>query len=174
MDVITSRREAEAEVKQAARRGAGDPFQEEEEPPIINMFNKRPASMPRLNAKESFPPNVLLTTLFFLWGFSYSLINVLNIQFGALVQLGPSEIRVLHATYFGGYMVEGILLGRMFLKKLGFTGTLIAGLYTYACSALNFWPSAVQGSLPIFIVSNVGWIWIGITGDEGEPFYSYL
>jgi hypothetical protein len=138
MDVITSRREAETEVEQAARRGASDPFQKEEKPPIINVFNKRPASMPRLNAKKSFPPNVLLTTLFFLWGFSYGLINVLNIRFGALVQLGPWEIRELHAAYFGGYMVGGILLGRMFLKKLGFAGTLIAGLCIYACGALIF------------------------------------
>jgi hypothetical protein len=172
MDVITSRREAEAEVEQAARRGAGDPFQEEEEPPIVNVLNRRPASMPRLNAKESFPPNVLLTTLFFLWGFSYGLINVLNIRFGALVELSTWEIRGLHAAYFGGYMVGGILLGRMFLKKLGFAGTLIAGLYIYACGALIFWPSAVRGSLPTFIVSNV--IWIGTTGDDGEPFHSYL
>ena len=155
MDVITSRREAEAEVKQAARRGAGDPFQEEEELPIINVFNKRPASMPRLNAKESFPPNVLLTTLFFLWGLSYGQINVLNIRFGALVQLGPWETKGLHAAYFGGNMVGGILLGCMFLKKLGFARTLIAGLYIYACGVLIFWPSAVRGSLPTFIVSNV-------------------
>lgn len=111
--------------------------------------------MPRLNAKESFPPNVLLTTLFFLWGFAYGLINVLNIGFGALVQLSPWEIRGLHAAYFGGYMVGGILLGRMFLKKLGFAGTLIAGLYIYACGALIFWLSAARGSLPAFIVSNV-------------------
>lgn len=155
MDVITSRREAEAEVEHAAGRGAGDPFQEEEEPPIINVFNKRPASMPKLNMRESLPPNVLLTTLFFLWGFSYGLINVLNTRFGVLVELGPWEIRGLHAAYFGGYMLGGLLLGRMFLKKLGFAGTLIAGLYIYACGALIFWPSAVRGSLPTFIVSNV-------------------
>lgn len=50
---------------------------------------------------------------------------------------------------------RGILLGRIFLKKLGFAGTLIAGLYIYACGALIFWPSAVRGSLPTFIVCNV-------------------
>ncbi|EED17200.1 glucose/galactose transporter, putative [Talaromyces stipitatus ATCC 10500] len=155
MDAITLRVEAEAQVEQASRRGTGDPFQKEEEPPIINILNMRPASMLRLNKKESFPPNVLLTTLFFMWGFSYGLISVLNIRFGSLVQLNAWQLRGLHAAYYGGYMVGGILLGRIFLKKLGFAGTLIAGLYIYACGALLFWPSAVLGSLPTFIVSNV-------------------
>ncbi|QGA21903.1 hypothetical protein EYB26_009617 [Talaromyces marneffei] len=155
MDVITSRTEAEAEVEQAATRGTTDPFQKEEEPPIINVLNRRPASMLRLNVKESVPPNVLLTTLFFLWGFAYGLINVLNIRFGSLTQLSPWQTRGLHAAYFGGYMAGGILLGRPLLKKLGFAGTLIAGLYIYACGALIFWPSAVRGSLPTFVVSNI-------------------
>lgn len=111
--------------------------------------------MPRLNARESLPPNILLTTLFFLWEFGYGLINVLNTRFGDLVELNPWEITGLHAAYFGGYMLGGLLLGRMFLKKLGYAGALIAGLYIYACGALIFWPSAVRGSLPTFIVSNV-------------------
>lgn len=154
MDVITSRREAEAEVEQTARRGTGDPFQEEEEPPIINVFKKRPASMPRLDARDSLPPNILLTTLF-LWGFAYGFKNVLNIRFGDLVELSPWETRGLHAAYFGSYILGEIILGPSFLKKLGFAGTLIAGLYIYACGALILWLSAVRGSLPTFIVSNV-------------------
>ncbi|EED18918.1 conserved hypothetical protein [Talaromyces stipitatus ATCC 10500] len=111
--------------------------------------------MPKLTQKESLPHNVLIATLLFLWGFSYGLIGILNIKFGMLLELSPWATRGLHAAYHGGYLLGGIFLGRLFLNKLGFADALIAGLYIYACGALLFWPSAVLGSLPTFIVSNM-------------------
>ncbi|EED18124.1 conserved hypothetical protein [Talaromyces stipitatus ATCC 10500] len=153
MDVITSRPTEGAETAQIPEGESGDSF--EEEPPIINVLNKRPASMPKLTKKESFPPNVLISAIFFLWGFSYGLINILDLGFKAEVQQNPWELRGLHAAYYSGYLLGGVLLARLFLKRLGFAGAIIGALYIYACGVLTFWPSAVLASLPTFIVSNI-------------------
>lgn len=123
--------------------------------PIINVLNMRPASIPRLNRKESLLPNMLVSILFSLWGFSYGLINVLNIRFRYVANLSEWESDGLHAAYFGGYLVGPLLVGRLILRRFGFAATFIAGLYIYACGTLLFWPSAVLGSVPTFIVSNL-------------------
>lgn len=150
MDVVTSRSVAETELTQASKRQTEDEFQEEL--PIINVLNKRPASVPKLNKKESFPPNVLYCTLFFLWGFAYGLLLIPTFITGGF--LTPLTTRGLHAAYYGGYLIGGVLLGRAFLKNLGFAGALIVGLYIDACGALLFWPASVLRSLPTYFISN--------------------
>ncbi|OKL56920.1 hypothetical protein UA08_07871 [Talaromyces atroroseus] len=122
---------------------------------FVNVLNMRPASMLRLNNRESLPPNILITTLFCLWGFSYGLINVLNTRFGVVAKLTDWESDGLHAAYFGGYLIGPFIVGRYTLKRLGYAATFIVGLYIYACGTLLFWPSAVLGSVPTFIVSNI-------------------
>jgi fucose permease len=148
MEIITSHPEAETITTEAR-----DPYAHDV--PFINVLNMRPASMLRLNNRESLVPNMLITTLFCLWGFSYGLLNVLNIRFGEVVKLTEWKSDGLHAAYFGGYLIGPFVVGRYTLKRLGFAATFITGLYIYACGTLLFWPSAVLGSVPTFIVSNV-------------------
>lgn len=155
IDVLTSHSVERSRINQDPNRDVIEPFEDEYEPPIFNLLNKTPASMPRLNNKQSFASNELTTTLFFLWGFSLGLISVLNLSFGTVLQLTPIQRSGIDAAYFGGYMAGAILFSRLLLKRVGFAGTIIAGLYIYACGALLFWPSAILGSLPTFIVSNV-------------------
>lgn len=154
MDVIISRLESETEVTQTSKKSTDHMLEKEHEPPIINLLNMTPPSMPKMTKGESLPPNMLITSLFFLWGFTYGLVIVLNTRFGAVAQLSPLAARGLHAAYHGGYLIGGIVLGRVFLKYLGFAGSLIAGLYIHACGALLFWPSAVLGSTLTFVLSN--------------------
>lgn len=156
MDLITSRLEAEADLRNASTREGNVSFEdvENDEPPIINVLNRKPPSIPRLNLKKSLPPIALITIVFFFWGFSYGLITFLGFQFRHVIEAGPIEERGIHAAYFGGYLVGGLALARKFLKKTGFAGSFIAGLYIYACGAFVFWPSATLLSLPTFVVSN--------------------
>ncbi|KAJ9491225.1 hypothetical protein VN97_g2032 [Penicillium thymicola] len=119
---------------------------------FVNM--KNPESMLKLNNRESIAPIALTTLLFFLWGFAYGLLDILNSQFKAIVHLGPWHSLGLHGAYFGGYVVGPLLVGRPVLKIWGFKSTFITGLCIYACGTLIFWPSAVLTSTPAFILSN--------------------
>ncbi|EKV19582.1 Glucose/galactose transporter, putative [Penicillium digitatum PHI26] len=119
---------------------------------FVNM--KNPESMLKLNNRESIAPIALTTLLFFLWGFAYGLLDVLNSQFKTIVHLGPWHSLGLHGAYFGGYVIGPLLVGQPVLKIWGFKSTFITGLCIYACGTLIFWPSAVLTSTPAFILSN--------------------
>ncbi|CAI7564124.1 unnamed protein product [Penicillium glandicola] len=119
---------------------------------FVNM--KNPESMLKLNNRESIAPIALTTLLFFLWGFAYGLLDILNSQFQTIVRLGSWHSLGLHGAYFGGYVVGPLLVGRPVLKIWGFKSTFITGLCIYACGTLIFWPSAVLTSTPAFILSN--------------------
>ncbi|KAF4766496.1 hypothetical protein N7455_005705 [Penicillium solitum] len=119
---------------------------------FVNM--KNPESMLKLNNRESIAPIALTTLLFFLWGFAYGLLDILNSQFQSIVHLGPWHSLGLHGAYFGGYLLGPLLVGQPILKIWGFKSTFITGLCIYACGSLIFWPSAVLTSTPAFILSN--------------------
>ncbi|CAI7629384.1 unnamed protein product [Penicillium pancosmium] len=127
-------------------------------PPTITFFDfvnmKNPESMLKLNNKESIAPIALTTLLFFLWGFAYGLLDMLNSQFQTIVHLDSWHSLGLHGAYFGGYVIAPLLVGRPVLKIWGFKSTFITGLCIYACGTLVFWPSAVLTSTAAFTVSN--------------------
>ncbi|KAL4875003.1 major facilitator superfamily domain-containing protein [Aspergillus karnatakaensis] len=119
---------------------------------FVNM--KKPANMLKLSNKESIAPNAITTVLFFLWGFAYGFLDILNDQFQEIVQLDTYRSLGLHCVYFGGYLVAPPVVGRTVLKRWGFKATFITGLCFYACGSLIFWPSAVLTSYSAFLVSN--------------------
>jgi fucose permease len=114
----------------------------------------RPKSMVKLSNTQSFKPVILVTIIFFLWGFAYGLLGVLNGQFQKISKLSQAETLGLHAAYYGGYFVGPLTLGQFMLKKYGFKAAMITGLCVYSCGTLVFWPSAVLTSYSAFVISN--------------------
>ena len=54
-----------------------------------------------LTVRESIWPITLVTTLFFLWGFSYGLLDTLNKHFQNILDIGQARSAGLQAAYFG-------------------------------------------------------------------------
>ncbi|KAJ5673982.1 Major facilitator superfamily domain general substrate transporter [Penicillium macrosclerotiorum] len=144
-------------------------------PPDITFFDfvnmKNPESMLKLNNRESIAPIALTTLLFFLWGFAYGFLDILNTQFQTIVKLDSWHSLGLHGAYFGGYVVGPLLIGRPVLKIWGFKSTFITGLCIYACGTLIFWPSAVLTSTAAFTLSNfiVG-LGLAVLETAANPF----
>lgn len=139
---------------------------------IFDLVNtKNPKSMVKMTNQEAIGPLAFVTILFFLWGFAYGLLDVLNAQFQAAFDTTPGHVVGLHSAYFAAYFVAPLTFGRVVFKKWGFKATFIVGLCIYACGTLVFWPSAVLASFPAFLISNfiVG---LGIATLEiaGNPF----
>lgn len=132
---------------------------------------KKPKSMVKMSNKEALWPLAFVTILFFLWGFAYGLLDVLNAQFQLVVKTSRGQRIGLHSAYFGAYFVAPLTFGRVIFRKWGFKATFVTGLFIYACGTLVFWPSAVLASFPAFLISNfiVG---LGIATLEiaGNPF----
>ena len=136
---------------------------------FVNMNS--PKSMIRMSNRESLPSLCLVTILFFLWGFAYGLLSILNSQFQRIVKVSNGQALGLHAAYFAAYFVGPLSFGRIVFSKWGFRSTFIVGLCVYGTGTLIFWPSAVLVSYPAFLVCNfiVG---LGVSTLElaGNPF----
>ncbi|KAH0563300.1 hypothetical protein GP486_002125 [Trichoglossum hirsutum] len=111
-------------------------------------------SMVKMTNRESFPHLARVSLLFFMWGFAYGLLDVLNSQFQIITRMSFGQTMGLHSAYFGAYFVAPLSFGRIVMKTWGFKATFITGLCIYACGTLIFWPSAVLMSFPAFLVSN--------------------
>lgn len=115
---------------------------------------KRKKSLVQLTNAESIFPVAMVTILFFLWGFAYGLLDVLNVQFQTIAGMSRGQTISIHSLYFAGYFVGPLTYGRLILKKYGFKICFMSGLCIYACGTLVFWPSAVLTSYPAFLISN--------------------
>jgi fucose permease len=110
--------------------------------------------MLKTKGKESFKYCTLVTILFFLWGFSYGLLNTLNNVISAIAKQSESQTLGLTTAYFGAYFFGTLTVGQWTLRHGGFKTTFITGLCIYGTGTLMFWPCAVLTSFPGFIISN--------------------
>ncbi|TVY38746.1 L-fucose-proton symporter [Lachnellula occidentalis] len=119
---------------------------------FVNM--RKPKSMLKTRGLESFKYCTVVTILFFLWGFSYGLLNSLNNEISKIAKETASQTLGLTTAYFGAYLFGSMTVGQWTLRHVGFKATFITGLCIYGTGTLMFWPSAVVGSFPGFVISN--------------------
>ncbi|OZJ01681.1 hypothetical protein BZG36_05486 [Bifiguratus adelaidae] len=95
-----------------------------------------------LTGRQLILPLALVTSLFFLWGFAYGLLDVLNSHFQIVLGITKLQSTGLQVAYFGGgYLCFSPIAGSV-LKKWGYKKTIIMGLCFYAVGAILFWPCA--------------------------------
>ncbi|KAH8153025.1 uncharacterized protein LAJ45_02612 [Morchella importuna] len=99
-----------------------------------------------LTLRQSILPLCLVTILFFLWGFAYGLLDVLNKHFQTTLGITRSRSSGLQAAYFGAYPIASLTYGGYCLRKLGYKATFMLGLTLYGVGALLFWPAALKRS----------------------------
>ena len=116
---------------------------------------KTPKSMLKTNGAEAFKYCTTVTILFFLWGFSYGLLNLLNNELSQVTRQTDSQTLGLTAAYFGAYFLGPLTVGQWTLRHGGFKATFITGLCIYGTGTLMFWPSAVLTYFSGFVISNI-------------------
>lgn len=94
----------------------------------------------------------LVTSLFFLWGFSYGLLDVMNKNFQNHLGITKAVSGLLQAAYFGGYFVIAIPAS-MVATKFGYKGGIIMGLALYALDALLIIPASNEQSFNLFLLA---------------------
>lgn len=109
------------------------------------------ASVATKNASYLFPL-ILVTSLFFLWGLAYGLLDVLNKHFQEMLDITKARSTLLQAAYFGAYFLVAYPAG-LFMNRFGYKKGILLGLMLYAIGALLFYPSAHLLSFNFFLVS---------------------
>jgi len=95
-----------------------------------------------LTGKKLIFPISLVTSLFFLWGFSYGLLDVLNKHFQHVLGITRLESTGLQVVYFGGGYLCFSPIAAEVLKRKGYKVTILMGLTLYSVGAVFFWPTA--------------------------------
>jgi FHS family L-fucose permease-like MFS transporter len=95
-----------------------------------------------LSGKKLIYPLSLVISLFFLWGFSYGLLDVLNKHFQTVLGVTRLESTGLQVMYFGGGYLCFSPIAAEVLKRKGYKVTILMGLTLYSLGAIFFWPVA--------------------------------
>jgi fucose permease len=119
---------------------------------FVNVGQKKNITL--RSVRESVYPVLMVTFLFFIWGFAYGFLDVLNSRFQQIARMSDWQTVGQHSAYYVGYIVGPLTFGRLVFKAWGFKACYMVGLSVYACGTLVFWPSAVLNSFPAFLVSN--------------------
>ncbi|MCR6570545.1 L-fucose:H+ symporter permease [Campylobacter insulaenigrae] len=93
---------------------------------------------------------ILVTSLFFLWGVSYGLIDVMNKNFQNHLHITQHESGFLQLAYFGAYFIIALPAGYIanrFSYKMG----IIFGLALYAIGCLLIIPATNIASFGLFL-----------------------
>ncbi|KAG9249070.1 major facilitator superfamily domain-containing protein [Calycina marina] len=112
-----------------------------------------------LTLRQSIYPICLVTILFFLWGFSYGLLDTLNKHFQTTLGISKARSSGLQAAYFGAYPLASLGHANWILRHYGYKAVFIWGLSLYGIGALIAWPCILHRSFggfcaAIFIIGN--------------------
>jgi len=117
---------------------------------------------------------ILVTTLFFLWGLSYGLLDVLNKHFQEVLHVNKAQSGLLQAAYFGAYFIIALPAG-FFMDRFGYKAGFLVGLCLYALGALLFVPAASAGSFGMFLFALfVIALGLGCLETAANPFATVL
>lgn len=103
-----------------------------------------------LTNRQYLLPFILVTSLFFLWGFARAILDVLNKHFQNALDISMTQSALIQVTTYLGYFIMAIPAG-WFINRHGYRTGVIFGLTLFGGGALLFIP-----------------------GAEAETFYAFL
>ena len=89
-------------------------------------------------------PFILITTLFFLWGFARAILDVLNKHFQNELSISITQSAWIQVTTYLGYFLMAIPAG-LFINRYGYRRGVVFGLLLFALGALAFVPAESGG-----------------------------
>lgn len=97
-------------------------------------------------------PFILVTSLFFLWGFAISMLDVLNKHFQDTLNLSIAQSTLVQFVTYGAYFLIALPAG-IFMRKWGYKKGILAGLLLYSGGAFLVYPASEVQSWTFFLVS---------------------
>ena len=73
-----------------------------------------------ITTRQSILPVSLVTILFFMWGFAYGLLDVLNAHFQSVLNISQGMSGGLQAAYFGAYFIGPLTYSGWIVRRFGY------------------------------------------------------
>jgi FHS family L-fucose permease-like MFS transporter len=94
----------------------------------------------------------LVTVLFFLWGMSNNLTDILVQQFKKSFELSPVSAQLVQTANFLGYFFMA-MPAALLMRRWGYKAGMVTGLVLFGGGMVLFWPAAVSGQYLPFLVA---------------------
>ncbi|MCM1491454.1 MAG: MFS transporter [Muribaculum sp.] len=106
----------------------------------------------KLVSKKYAVPFVLITSLFFLWGFARAILDVLNKHFQEMLHISIGQSALIQATTYLGYFLMALPAGVM-ITRVGYRKGVVVGLMLFAIGSLLFIPGESMMSFGMFLTA---------------------
>ena len=80
---------------------------------------------------------VLITSLFFMWGFAHAILDVLNKHFQEVLEMTKTRSALVQVMLYTGYFTMAIPAG-LFISRRGYRAGVVVGLLLYGIGSLLF------------------------------------
>ena len=102
--------------------------------------------------KEYLLPFVLVTSLFFMWGFARAILDVLNKHFQEAMSISLAHSALIQVVFYLGYFIMAIPAG-LFIARNGYRKGVVFGLLLFGIGSLMFIPGEYYMSFNFFLSS---------------------
>ena len=97
-------------------------------------------------------PFLIISTLFFMWGFAHGILEVLNPHFQESFHISKAMSALTQAAVYGAYFLMALPAGWI-IRKWGYRRGVITGLVLFGIGALMFIPGSWINSFYFFVLS---------------------
>lgn len=112
------------------------------------MENKKP----KLSTRQYIVPFVLITSLFFMWGFARAILDVLNKHFQLALDINITQSSLIQVTTYLGYFLMAIPAG-LYINRRGYRSGVVLGLLLFGIGSLLFIPCSAAGTFYAYLIA---------------------
>jgi FHS family L-fucose permease-like MFS transporter len=105
-----------------------------------------------MSANKGSKAIILITALFFLWGFALNLNPILIPHLKKACQLSDTQSAFIDSASYIAYFLLAVPAG-IFMKKYGYKGGIILGLLLFALGTFLFYPASANRSYVFFLTA---------------------
>jgi MFS transporter, FHS family, L-fucose permease len=95
---------------------------------------------------------VILTSLFFMWGFITCLNDIIIPHLKSMFELNYAKVMLIQFSFFMAYFIASLPSGWL-VERFGYKQGIIIGLLTAAAGCALFYPAAGERSYTIFLIA---------------------
>lgn len=106
--------------------------------------------MSKLVSKKYLLPFILITSLFFMWGFARAILDVLNKHFQEELSISITQSALIQGTTYLGYFLMALPAG-IIITRYGYRRGVVMGLLLFGIGSLLFIPGQSTMSFSIFL-----------------------
>ena len=107
---------------------------------------------PKLVSRAVLVPFILVTSLFFAWGFANDITNPMVKAFSKIFRMSTTDGALVQLAFYGGYFAMAFPAA-LFIRKFSYKSGILVGLALYACGALMFIPASKTGLYFPFLIA---------------------